>query len=915
MGFLGADCPVFIARLGGLPVSIVEGLAPPYLREALHGLLEQEALARTRCVAASEALYSRIGAETDAARRSALLQARRDLYNGRIPRASDCGGEAVREAIAALQTCSAMYTSLREKHAAALRDARANVRAALENPRMREGLLLSSATLFGNVRRYMAASCGRLAARDLQVERGLLRYLTRASAKATPFAAFCTVLVGSISEAEGCAEPPPYQLKGTLESRRSVVRLNKALYGLLWEHVKRRPQTRPALTVEINPTLRADGAELRFLAGLSGREIFQRVERNEALALVTDVVRALDGCRYEVLVDALAADERIEASPDEARQFLDALLDMGLLRFRSPVPAQVADWAEPLARVLDGVDDPHAACIVELLSEADAIAKDYAVADWKGREVLGQRLTNRLHETLDALELRRGTDRGLALYEDCGADVEMGLPRTSSLDRALGSLRRLIGRQLCIANLRTEKATMRHFYDRYYGADREAVSLLDFYEDYYREHFRDHVEKERRSRRRDAGEELKSYNLRNPFGLSVNERIFAASKAWTDALRKAWAENPDAEEIHVAPEDVPEPTGIPPLNPGVPRSVAVFCQLVPSRDGAPDRLVVRHGQTYPGFGKFFSRFLHVVPPGFTAILVERNAAITSSLLAEIGGDANFNANLHPQLLPWQVSYPTGDGESGTGVLSCTDLVVKRDPVDPIALCLYHEGTGQRVEPLDLGFLSPMMRPALYQLLMRFAPCGVHAVALPESLAPQQGTTATEVIYRPRIVYDQSMVLARRRWSIPSRLFPGRTSSESEFEYFVRLSRWRHALRIPPVVYVRVMPLSTSPEPPEAHGLNPQEGESAAGDDLETTGKGEPDRNGRKVRGQSRDFGKPQFIDFESPLLAELFGRLPATLDDYVVHIEERYPEPDGLPQVDGQRYAAELILQLDWPGA
>jgi hypothetical protein len=284
----------------------------------------------------------------------------------------DRAGRFVQDAIAALETCSAMHAALREAHAEALQSARASVRAALGDPRMRDGLLLSSPTLFGNVSRYMAASRGRLAARDLQIERGLLRYLTRASAKATPFASFCTVIAGSITEGKDGEASLPYEFSGRLDSRRNVVRLNKALYGILWEYVKQRPQTRLALTVEINPTLRDDGAEISFLAGLSGREVFQRIEQNDALTLVTGIVRRQNGCQYAILVDALATDERIEASPDEARQFLDALVGMGLLRFRGPAPAQEAQWATPLARMLEGVDDPRAAAIVAFLHEADA---------------------------------------------------------------------------------------------------------------------------------------------------------------------------------------------------------------------------------------------------------------------------------------------------------------------------------------------------------------------------------------------------------------------------------------------------------------------------------------------------------------------------------------------------------------
>ena len=86
MSLLSQDCPVLIVRLGGLPMSVADGLCQTDLRDSLRELLQHESVTRSRCIAASEALHSLIGAEACASRRSVLLRARRDLYNGRIPR-------------------------------------------------------------------------------------------------------------------------------------------------------------------------------------------------------------------------------------------------------------------------------------------------------------------------------------------------------------------------------------------------------------------------------------------------------------------------------------------------------------------------------------------------------------------------------------------------------------------------------------------------------------------------------------------------------------------------------------------------------------------------------------------------------------------------------------------------------------
>ena len=70
---------------------------------------------------------------------------------------------------------------------------------------------------------------------------------------------------------------------------------------------------------------------------------------------------------------------------------------------------------------------------------------------------------------------------------------------------------------------------------------------------------------------------------------------------------------------------------------------------------------------------------------------------------------------------------------------------------------------------------------------------------------------------------------------------------------------------------------------------------------------------KQLQHQSRDYHKPQFVDFASPLLVRLFGRLHGSLPQFVVILEECFPSPDDLPVAQGLPYATELILQLAFP--
>jgi hypothetical protein len=393
------------------------------------------------------------------------------------------------------------------------------------------------------------------------------------------------------------------------------------------------------------------------------------------------------------------------------------------------------------------------------------------------------------------------------------------------------------------------------------------------------------------------------------------------------------------------------------------RSVSLFCQLdAPSRervDGSPNaRFVLPNGIFYTGRGKYFSRFLYLLPPEFLAEVYADNNATAEEWLAEICADADFNANLHPRLLRWEIGYPTAEGSGLDGRLLSADLDVVRCADDPHSLRLVHRPTGTPVTPFDLGFLNPRRRPPLFQLLSRFTPNSSFALALPDSLnqpassAPRDpapapaaqaaGTSpfpeqALQIRYRPRVSYEGRVVLARRRWAVPHTLFPAQRAAESESDYFLRVYRWRSDHGIPEQVYVKVHPWpesqpthvtagaaqdeaaarpdeigqSTSDEQAEASAPINADAVASVPAPAATTAKTAPAQRASPLR----DWHKPQFIDFASPLLVKLFAHFPTALSRFTLLIEERLPDVDGLPDAGAERFATEMILQFDFPAS
>jgi hypothetical protein len=304
------------------------------------------------------------------------------------------------------------------------------------------------------------------------------------------------------------------------------------------------------------------------------------------------------------------------------------------------------------------------------------------------------------------------------------------------------------------------------------------------------------------------------------------------------------------------------------------------------------------------------------------------------MLAEICADGDFNANLHPRLLPTELVYPTSESPAQDGQLRVADLVVA-ESLGASGLELRDARTGDRVMPIDLCFQTPLMRPPLYQLLLRFSPPSAFGVLVPEE--PWVGPAPTPpVIYRPRISLDGRIVIARRRWTVAPGAFPTQGSAESGADYFYRVNVWRLAFGIPEQVYVRIKPLSapessdhasgangkpvaTTPDaPPDALPNDDWTGEADPEPESGAAGSAAPAPNGAakaspaRAAQASRDYIKPQYIDFANPLLVALFARMPVGLARYSVAIEERYPPQEALLRHGDNTFANEFVIQMSF---
>ena len=916
--------PYVVCRAAGLPISSLEALRAEGSLRIWHEIRDLSAALATLRDRLVPRVFEAVGGEQNPVERRRLLKIKRDLHNLRPISAAAAAPPG-----SALHRQLGEYRRLQERRGRALEELEATYGEEVVEVRrrfqqlvldedFRRGLLLSSRTLAAQLPRYSARSPEKPGAKGRQVERSLMRYLSRMVMKPTPFGTFCSLLAGKLertaARAAGDGHPGPRpRFSGDPRHKTTHLRLNKTIYGRLLPLMSQRPEIRKALEVELNPTLREEGERWVFLAAAAGGEVFQRLPRNPVLDLFRQLLTEEGPKPMAALTVILGSHPQLEASPEEAEAYVLKLLELGFLRFRVGIPEQEVDWDLPLRELLEGLEDDHAETIARFLRR---------LRDCVG-EFEGARIDRRRELLEEAVSLLRGVfeelgspipDKDPALgqmppfYEDAGGAARLELDPGGVED----DLRSFVGRILPLAGARSEQANMRCFFERYYSAS--AIPLLRFYEDYYREHFKGHLERQRPGRLKGApedaegkpaagdparAEEAEPYDLSNPFGLELIARLQRARAGLERRILELWQADPGAEEIALRPEDLEAATaGLPPVTEPC-RSVSIFGHLLDGWRGEGEPGLVA-SNFLPGFGKYFSRFLYLLPEEVEQSLVVSNRGLTEERLTEICGDASFNANLHPPLLPWEMSYPTGESGTAEEQIFGSDLWVEAVPGDPHRLRLRLGRGGPEVIPVDLGFLNPRMRPPLFQLLARFSPAASFSLPLPEALqAPTSGpppaagsgeAAEPRVQLRPRITFGR-LILARRRWKLFSGDLPRRTRGERDGAFFLRLQAWRETVGLPPEVFVRV------DVPPQLAGEGPAPGK-------------------RRPRQQVREhLYKPQYVDFANPILVDVFSRLGEGLSAFMATFEECLPARRHLIRADGEGYATEQVLQLDFPQA
>lgn len=771
--------PVLL-RVAGLSIDVLDELRAPVITYRLEQYAYRcQQLDRQKEPLLNE-LFAFIEKQCPAGKPQQLLQQiRRDLHNDRAVRAKEVI-QAEQWLPERLLLKLRTYIEDRQAVAQYLRttaklyqqqaiQGRQHFQRLVGDPAFQRGLALSSLSLLRQATSYRQTHPARFRKDDFQVENGLLRYLSRAATKTTPYSTLTHLATVPIHAGES--------YEWATGPSRSHVRLSVRLLGVFETLLRTNRRLYEQWPVTVNPGVLLTGNSLSYIRQTNGQVSCVRISVNPALRWV--VRSRATPWLYTNWVEQLQ--QRFRSTSREARQYVDKLIELGVLQHSLPVSAADPDWAVRLldwliehqwvaARFVDG----QLSLLKALLATADLLP----IATPGQRQTLLVKAQSVLAEHISQLSQPPPTDfwplrPEQLFFEDVTRPVQGHLPK-QDMKRLIAPVDRLTNH---IATAYTASSHgLTDLFKTSYAAT-ETVPITTFFAHYLSQS--EHV----------------------PTRSPVRPAIRAQWEQWATAgLRE--------QTVFLTSEWIPD---------SVQKTVSqgVFWQSWFDRKG---RLHAALNELAGGFGRLYGRFLPYFSPSLTHELTRSNRAVaqTDCLLVEATDDHFHNANFHPALLDGVILTPTGHLPADSRQKILLNELSIRLSENGQQLILFHAPSQKRVQVIDMGFQATRSR--LYTFLSQFRPVPELSLTLFTSVVNQwyeQQQPAGSVRIWPRIVLDRQLIIQRQTWWLPVGTDDTLPIGEDAFAFFRATHNWKQRHQLPEEVFVSL------PGTPSADDRKPQ----------------------------------------------------------------------------------------------
>ena len=738
------------------------------------------------------------------------------------------------------------------------------------------------------------------------------------------------------------------------------IRINNFLYQYLNTMFTKNQEIFRHFLIRPNPTLKKNEDHYLFLTNSNNIEAFQRIPANPALEVFTYLsTQKKEGITYDEMVRSIIENEYIDAPAETLEDFINQLLDYGFLEFNIGVSGIDPDWDRELAKKLNHLEAkvPLIKELLAVLKKVRTLADRYGESNSDGRtQILNEAFEDfravcmKLHEAAGLPEDERKTPEEIQkmrlekmkeaekeaaekdgeqekkaedtedkadeeieenkdddqpfkqvsttyfnfkpenmFYEDTSLDIAPQLQEKEILDFT-EILNDLLQRVKIFEGMFDERSKMYHYFTTKYGTD-ASVDMLTFYEDYYRDFKKPEAQKK---------EKKEKEKEESPLIPGIEKRSKANAR-WMEKFKTVLKDRVDkhSDEVHVTLRDLEETAKDFPDDPTVsvsPCSFGSFVHFYVEKTAEGEKLMAVLNSSFPGFGKMFSRFLHIFDDVVTADIRRWNESLAKEehLFLEDSDASYFNANLHPPLMPFEIRTPNGHNSlPSEQQIPVTELQVRVNEAEE-RLQLVHVPTRKRAYVFDLGFQGHRGRSQLFQLLEKFTMArylypqpmlnGINVLASGDSgLKPkevkEEEKPRPEIRTLPRVVYRDGIVLQRKTWYVPRDILPLREPEESDWAWFCRVNEWRLQQGIPEEVFIFVVDRGGF------QNIKPEDQKKITRDDY-----------------------KPQYISFKNPFLINLLEKAMTRVPESL-KIVEMLPNSRQLLNIGSNHYITEFVVQ------
>jgi lantibiotic biosynthesis protein len=883
-----------------------------------------------------ELLYNDISALKDSKVQNQLLNFKRDIYNGReitneqIEAFSPFLNENTKcECLEYLKLCLSFF-ELKNQFIYNFENEskliKSHFREIVSNDILFEGLLLSSQSLLKRAKDYLGRDINSLTKDNLRTEQSLLKYITRIYAKTSPFSKFTGLGMAKLSNSLFINDSSYLKFVGKAIKVKCSVKLNNFLFSFFLSLLLKHKVVFYNIPVKTNPTIQIVNDTFVFLTNFNNIESFQRIPANDFLWFIYETIGSNpEGIIYSKLINNTILNAQIEATEEEISLYLYKLIEYGFLEFNIGVSGIDSEWDTKLIYKLNTYIEDEI-CVGKL---SDALAKvkeetlKYGDSDINGKEtilnnvfLIFKNLSNELYIDTELTEINEkiiiesGDNTTITknkeetkvansefkhssptrfnfkpeqmIYEDCFIENDAEINQYS-LESIVNSLSFLMHSASLFNGNTLEMEKMKFFFCQKYKKE-ESVNIFSFYEEYFRGVKK--KEKERESiftKGEDTTIELnetESYFLEHFDEITkTRNNIIENNCRYLSKILQEYnvldSDSVHIQKVHLKDfydKNTPLAT--------IHSSNCAYVQFINMNNNHIGAVI---NNTGVGYGKMYSRFLHLFPDYITENLRECNLEIgKDALLAECTDSSVFNANLHPTLMPFEIKIPGGQNNLPLeNQIELKDIQVCFDTVRN-KLKLMHKELDKEILIFDLCFQSLYERSNLYQLLSQFTINKNFSYnwiisTINNSIEEIKNNNDRNIRTYPRIVFDDKVVLQRKYWVIRKNSLPYKRNDESQGEYFLRLNLWRKTHNINNEIFMHV-------------------NENKLFTDIKLLNK------------SSKDDYKPQYINFKIPYLVNLFAKNLEKVTDEL-RIVEMLPGSADLIKINGQKFVSEYVIQ------